>query len=115
LQKDASILSKFQSTVPLGPPTALQKQSFNLGFLSADLDHVRLSWICCREVAALGLSRLGCVTVFVYVPRLLSSPLKVPEVSLHNPAQDGFFLPLSRDLDGGWLFRIHWREVAALG
>ena len=83
--------------------------------LSPDLGGVWLFCIHCREVAAWGLSGLGCVTFSVYVLGLFSSPLGAPKVPLRNPAKDGFSLRLSPDLGGVWLFCIHCRKVAALG
>ena len=102
----------------LGVPKAPLRNPGQDGFLlrlSPDLGGVWLFCIHCREVAALGLSGLGCVTFSVYVLGLVSSPLGVPKVPFRNPAQDGFLLRLSPDLGGVWLFCIHCREVAALG
>ena len=45
--------------------------------LSSDLGGVWLFRIHCQEAAALGLSGTGCVTFFVYVLGLSSSPLRV--------------------------------------
>ena len=103
---------------PLGAPKVSLRHAAKDGFLlrlSPDLDGVWLFCIHCREVAALGLSGLGCVTFSVYVLGLVSSPLGAPKVSLRHAAKDGFLLRLSPDLDGVWLFCIHRREVAALG
>ena len=103
---------------PLGVPKVSLRHPARDGFLlrlSPDLGGVWLFWIHRREVAALGLSGLGCVTFSVYVLGLVSSPLGVPKVSLRHPAKDGFLLRLSPDLGGVWLFWIHRREVAALG
>ena len=97
--------------VPLCNPA---KDGFSLR-LSPDLGGVWLFCIHCREVAALGVSGLGCVTFSVYVLGLVSSPLGAPKVPLRNPAKDGFSLRLSPDLGGVWLFCIHCREVAAWG
>ena len=72
--------------------------------LSPDLGGVWLFWVHRREVAALGLSGLGCVTFSVYGLGLVSSPLGVPKVSLRHAAKDGFLLCLSPDLGGVWLF-----------
>ena len=90
------------------------KDGFSLS-LSPDLGGVWLFCIHCREVAALGVSGLGCVTFSVYVLGLVSSPLEFPEVPFRNPAKDRFLLRLSPDLGGVWLFCIHCREVAAWG
>ena len=68
----------------------------------------------CQEAAVLRLSRLGCVTFFVYVLGLSSSPLGVPKVPLRPPANDCFLPRLSSDLGGVWLFRIHCQEAAVL-
>ena len=57
-----------------------------------------------REVAAWGLSGLGCVTFSVYGLGLVSSPLGVPKVPLRHAAEDGFLLRLGPDLGGVWLF-----------
>ena len=59
--------------------------------LRPDLGSVWLFRIHCQEAAALGLSGLGCVTFFVYVLGLFSSPLVAPKVPLRNPANDRFF------------------------
>ena len=90
------------------------KDGFSLS-LSPDLGGVWLFCIHCREVAALGVSGLGCVTFSVYVLGLVSSPLEFPEVPFRNPAKDRFLLRLSPDLGGVCLFCIHCREVAAWG
>ena len=82
--------------------------------LSSDPGGVWLFRIHCQEAAVLRLSRLGCVTFFVYVLGLSSSPLGVPKVPLRPPANDRFLLRLSSDLGGVWLFRIHCQEAAAL-
>ena len=103
---------------PLGVPKVSLRHPAKDGFLlrlSPDLGGVWLFWVHRREVAALGLSGLGCVTFSVYGLGLVSSPLGVPKVSLRHPAKDGFLLRLSPDLGGVWLFWIHRREVAALG
>ena len=68
-----------------------------------------------REVAALGVSGLGCVAFSVYVLGLVSSPIGVSDLSLRHPAGEGFLLGLSPDLGGVWLFCVHRREVAVLG
>ena len=82
--------------------------------LSSDLGGVLLFRIHCQEVAVLRLSRLGCVTFFVYVLGLFSSPLGAPKVPLRTPANDHFLPRLSSDLGGVLLFRIHCQEVAVL-
>ena len=74
--------------------------------LSSDLGGVWLFRIHCPEAAVLPLSRLGCVTFFVYVLGLSSSPLGVPTVPLRPLAKARFLLRLSSDLGGVWLFRI---------
>ena len=94
---------------PLGVPKVSLRHAAKDGFLlrlSPDLGGVWLFWIHRREVAALGLSGLGCVTFSVYGLGLVSSPLGVPKVSLRHAAKDGFLLRLSPDLGGVWLF---WR------
>ena len=58
--------------------------------------------------------RLGCVTFFVYVLGLFSSPLGAPKVPLRTPANDHFLPRLSSDLDGVWLFRIHCQAAAVV-
>ena len=80
----------------------------------ADLGGVWLFRIHCQEAAVLRLSRLGCVTFFVYVLGLSSSPLGVPKVPLRPPANDRFLPRLSSDLGGIWLFRIHCQKAAVL-
>ena len=95
------VLGLFSS--PLGAPKVPlcnpAKDGFSLR-LSPDLGGVWLFCIHCREVAALGVSGLGCVTFSVYVLGLVSSPLGAPKVPLRNPAKDGFSLRLSPDLGG---------------
>ena len=54
-------------------------------------------------VAALGVSGLGCVAFSVYVLGPVSSPLGVSDLSLRNPAGEGFLLCLRPDLGGVWL------------
>ena len=83
--------------------------------LRPDLGGVWLFWVHRREVAAWGLSGLGCVTFSVYGMGLVSSPLGVPKVLFRHAAEDGFLLRLRPDLGGVWLFWVHRREVAALG
>ena len=68
----------------------------------------------CQEAAVLRLSGLGCVTFFVYVLGLFSSPLGAPKVPLRTPANDHFLPRLSSDLGGVLLFRIHCQEAAVL-
>ena len=82
--------------VPLRP---LANDRFLLR-LSSDLGGVLLFRIHCQEAAVLRLSRLGCVTFFVYVLGLFSSPLGAPKVPLRTPANDHFLPRLSSDLDG---------------
>ena len=96
--------------VPLRP---LANDRFLLR-LSSDLGGVWLFRIHCPEAAVLPLSRLGCVTFFVYVLGLSSVPLGVPKVPLRPLANDRFLLRLSSDLGGVWLFRIHCPEAAVL-
>ena len=67
-----------------------------------------VSEIHCQEAAALGLSGLGCVTFFVYVLGLFSSPLGAPKVPLRNPANDRFSLRLRPDLGGVLLSWAEW-------
>ena len=110
------VLGLFSS--PLGAPKVPLRNPANDRFslrLRPDLGGVWLFWIHCQEAAALGLSGLGCVTFFVYVLGLFSSPLGAPKVPLRNPANDRFSLRLRPDLGGVWLFRIHCQEAAALG
>ena len=52
----------------------------------------------------LGVSGLGCVAFCVHVLGPVSSPLGVSDLSLRNPAGEGFLLGLSPDLGGVWLF-----------
>ena len=103
---------------PLGVPKVLFRHAAEDGFLlrlRPDLGGVWLFWAHRREVAALGLSGLGCVTFSVYGLGLVSSPLGVPKVLFRHAAEDGFLLRLRPDLGGVWLFWVHRREVAALG
>ena len=88
---------------------------FFLLCVSSERGGVWLFRIHSQEAAALGLFGLGRVTFSVYVLGLFSCPLGVPKVPLRNPAKDRFSLRLSSDLGGVWVFRIHCREVAALG
>ena len=109
------VLGLFSS--PLGAPKVPLRTPANDHFLprlSSDLGGVLLFRIHCQEAAVLRLSRLGCVTFFVYVPGLFSSPLGVPKVPLRTPANDHFLPPLSSDLGGVLLFRIHCQEAAVL-
>ena len=55
-------------------------------------------------VAALGVSRLGCVAFSVYVLGPVSSPLGVSDLSLRHAAGEGFLLCLRPDVGGVWLF-----------
>ena len=110
------VLGFFSS--PLGAPKVQLRNPANDRFslrLRPDLGGVWLFRIHCQEAAALGLSGLGCVTFFIYVLGLFSSPLGAPKVPLRNPANDRFSLRLRPDLGGVWLFRIHCQEAAALG
>ena len=110
------VLGFFSS--PLGAPKVPLRNPANDRFslrLRPDLGGVWLFRIHCQKAAALGLSGLGCVTFFVYVLGLFSSPLGAPKVPLRNPANDRFSLRLRPDLGGVWLFRIHCQEAAALG
>ena len=110
------VLGLFSS--PLGAPKVPLRHPANDRFslrLRPDLGGVWLFRIHCQEAAALGLSGLGCVTFFVYVLGLFSSPLGAPKVPLRHPANDRFSLRLRPDLGGVWLFRIHCQEAAALG
>ena len=80
----------------------------------ADLGGVWLFRIHGRGAAFLRLSRLGCVTFFVYVLGLSSSPQEVPKVPFRARRMYCFLLRLSSDLGGVWLFRIHCQEAAVL-
>ena len=105
------------SSSPLGVPKVPLRTPENDRFLprlSSDLGGVWLFRIHCQEAAVLRLSKLGCVTFFVYVLGLSSSPLGVPKVPLRTPANDRFLPRLSSDLGGVWLFRIHCQEAAVL-
>ena len=109
------VLGLFSS--PLGAPKVPLRTPANDHFLprlSSDLGGVLLFRIHCQEAAVLRLSRLGCVTFFVYVLGLFSSPLGAPKVPLRTPANDHFLPPLSSDLGGVLLFRIHCQEAAVL-
>ena len=100
------------SSSPLGAPKVPLRPPANDHFLprlSSDLGGVLLFRIHCQEAAVLRLSRLGCVTFFVYVLGLSSSPLGAPKVPLRPPANDHFLPRLSSDLGGVLLFRIHCR------
>ena len=88
---------------PLGVPKVPLRTPANDHFLprlSSDLGCVLVFRIHCQEAAVLRLSRLGCVTFFVYVLGLFSSPLGAPKVPLRTPANDHFLPRLSSDLDG---------------
>ena len=88
---------------PLGVPNVPLRTPANDRFLlrvSSDLGCVLVFRIHCQEAAVLRLSRLGCVTFFVYVLVLFSSPLGAPKVPLRTPANDHFLPRLSSDLDG---------------
>ena len=109
------VLGLFSS--PLGAPKVPLRNPANDHFLlrlSSDLGGVLLFRIHCQKAAVLCLSRLGCVTFFVYVLVLFSSPLGAPKVPLGNPANDHFLPGLSSDLGGVLLFRIHCQEAAVL-
>ena len=99
----------------------LGRASFPLGVSDVSVRHAAgegfllLFWVHRREVAALGLSVPGCVTISVYGLGLVSSPLGVSDLSLRHGAGEGFLLGLSPDLGGVWLFWVHRREVAVLG
>ena len=81
------------SSSPLGVPKVplqpLAKVRFLLR-LSSDLGGVWLFRIHCPEAAVLPLSRLGCVTFFVYVLELSSFPLRVPKVHFGPLLLTGF-------------------------
>ena len=103
---------------PLGVSDLSLRNPAGEGFLLClrpDLGGVWLFWVHRREVAALGVSGLGCVAFSVYVLGPVSSPLGVSDLSLRNPAGEGFLLCLRPDLGGVWLFWVHRREVAVLG
>ena len=109
------VLGLFSS--PLGAPKVPLRTLANDHFLprlSSDLGGVLLFRIHCQEAAVLRLSRLGCVTFFVYVLGLFSCPLGAPKVPLRTPANDHFLPRLSSDLGGVLLFRIHCQEAAVL-
>ena len=50
------------------------------------------------------MSGLGCVASCGHVLGPVSSPLGVSDLSLRNPAGEGFLLGLRPDLGGVWLF-----------
>ena len=115
LRTPVYVLGLFSS--PLGAPKVPLRTPANDHFLprlSSDLGGVLLFRIHCQEAAVLRLSRLGCVTFFVYVLGLFSSPLGAPKVPLRTPANDHFLPRLSSDLGGVLLFRIHCQEAAVL-
>ena len=96
-------LQPMSLTTALGVPKVPLRPLANDRFLlrlSSDLGCVLLFRIHCQEAAVLRLSRLGCVTFFVYVLGLFSSPLGAPKVPLRTPANDHFLPRLSSDLDG---------------
>ena len=72
-----------------GPLRPLATDRFLLR-LSSDLGGVWLFRIHCPEAAVLPLSRLGCVTFFVYVLGLSSFPLGVPKVHFGPLLLTGF-------------------------
>ena len=74
----------------------------------------RFGSIAHAEAPVLRLSRLGCVTFFVYVLGLSSSPLRVPKAPLRQLVNDRFLPCLSSDLGGVWPFRIHCPEAPVL-
>ena len=76
-------LCSFPLRVPKVPLRQLVNDRF-LPCLSSDLGGVWPFRIHCPEAPVLRLSRLGCVTFFVYVLGLSSSPLRVPKVPLHH-------------------------------
>ena len=82
--------------------------------LSSDLGGVWLFRIHCRKAALVRLSRLGCLTFFVYVLGLFSFPLGVPKVPLRPLGNDSSLPCLSPDLDGVQLFRIHCQAAAVV-
>ena len=103
---------------PLGVPKVPLRTPANDHFLPrlrSDLGCVLLFRIHCQEAAVLLLTNarlrhvfcLGCVTFFVYVRGLFSSPSGAPKVPLRIPANDHFLRRLSSDLGGVLLFRIH--------
>ena len=60
------------------------------------------------------LSRLGCLTFFVYVLGLFSFPLGAPKVPLRPLRNDRFLRSLSSDLGGVSPFRIHCPAAAVV-
>ena len=106
-------LSSFPLRVPKVPLRQLVNDRF-LPCLSSGLGGVWPFRIHCPEAPVLRLSRLGCVTFFVYVLRLSSSPLGVPKVPFRQLVKDRFLPCLSSDLAGVWPFRIHCPEAPVL-
>ena len=81
------------SSSPLGLPKVPLRPLAKVRFLlrlSSDLGGVWLFRIHCPEAAVLPLSRLGCVTFFVYVLGLSSFPLGVPKVHFGPLQLTGF-------------------------
>ena len=105
------------SSSPLRVPKVPLRQLVNDRFLpclSSDLGGVWPFRIHCPEAPVLRLSRLCCVTFFVYVLGLSSSPLGVSKVPLRQLVHDRFLPCLSSDLGGVWPFRIHCPEAPVL-
>ena len=103
---------------PLGVPKVPLRQLVRDRFLpclSSDLAGVRPFRTHCPEAPVLRLSRLCCITFFVYVLGLSSSPLRVPKVPLRQLVNDRFLPCLSSDLGGVWPFRIHCPEGLRTG
>ena len=106
-------LSSSPLRVPKVPLRQLVHDRF-LPCLSSALAGVRPFRIHCPEAPVLRLSRLGCVTFFVYVLGLSSSPLGVSKVPLRQLVNDRFLPCPSSDLGGVWPFRIHCPEAPVL-
>ena len=105
------------SSSPLRVPKVPLRQLVNDRFLpclSSDLGGVWPFRIHCPEAPVLRLSRLCCITFFVYVLGLSSSPLGVSKVPLRQLVHDRFLPCLSSDLGGVWPFRIHCPEALVL-
>ena len=105
------------SSSPLGVSKVPLRQLVNDRFLpcpSSDLGGVWPFRIHCPEALVLRLSRLCCVTFFVYVLGLSSSPLGVSKVPLRQLVNDRFLPRPSSDLGGVWPFRIHCPEALVL-
>ena len=103
--------------VPKVPLRPLANDRFLLR-LSSDLGCVLVFRIHCQEAAVLRLSRLGCVTFFVYVLGLFSSPLGAPKVPLRTPANQQRLCrsinwsPLCRSIS--WFPRLQFDEQPKL-